>query len=149
MEIKAFHELTKKAVASGHRDTVTIIGTTTGSIFRGYAPVAWAPDHNGYLSDDRLEIFVFTIRNPHGLSPRIFAQKEADYAILDHPGQGPRFVGGPDCYVCDKCNSSNSNCSNLGLTFENETVIPGKEVLTGAENFCVKEIEVFEVVGSG
>jgi hypothetical protein len=34
----------------------------------------------------------------------------------------------------------------LGTSYANDTGIDGKQVLTGAYNFTVKEIEVFEVI---
>jgi hypothetical protein len=130
-----------------HPNTMTLILSDNGSIFGGFTPLVWSC-RNTYVSDPSRQSFVFTIKNPHNLPPRIFAQKTTENAIYDHSGQGPRFGSGHDWWVYDKCNASNSSHSNLGVTYTNDTDMDGKNLLTGAYNFSVKEIEVFEVVGS-
>jgi hypothetical protein len=131
-------------VCDGHPHTISLISSTNGSIFGGYTPVAWS-SANHYVSDMSMESFVFTITNPHNLSPRIFKQQRGDNAVYHHPSYGPTFGGGLTIHVCDQCRSSNNSYSSFGSPYNNDTGISGNEVLTGACNFTVNEIEVFEV----
>jgi hypothetical protein len=138
-EASAFH-----GRCNGHPNTVTLISTTNDCIFGGYTPVAWSSE-GGHASDMSMESFIFTIKNPHNLPARIFKQKQGILAAYHISSYGPTFGNGCDFYVCDRCRDSNSSYSNFGSTYTNDTGIAGKEVLTGAYNFTVVEIEVFEV----
>jgi hypothetical protein len=130
---------------NGHSHTVTLILSTNDCIFGGYTPLTWS-SRGGYVPDPSLESFIFTIKNPHNLGARIFNLANAIHAIYDNSMYGPTFGGGHDFHVCDECHTSNSNYSNFGHTYRNDTGIDGARVLTGASNFTVKEIEVFEVM---
>jgi hypothetical protein len=133
---------------NGHPNTMTLILTTENYIFGGYTPVVWN-SRNAWVPDPSMKTFLFTIRNPHNLSPRIFTMAQPENAIADHGSYGPSFGYGYVIYVCDECNFSKSvsaDCyTNLANNFVNDTGIPGKAVFTGSYNFTVKEIEVFEV----
>jgi hypothetical protein len=129
---------------NGHRHTVTLILSTDGWIFGGYTPVAWNSRGTG-VADPTRQSFVFTIKNPHNLRARVFIQKAEDNAINDKPSYGPIFGGGHDLVVCDNCRNANSSWSSLGTTSENDTQIAGNQILTGAYNFTVQEIEIFEL----
>jgi hypothetical protein len=106
--------------------------------------LAWG-SRNSYVPDPSQKSFIFTLKNPHNLGARLFKQKQADNAIYDHSSYGPTFGNGFDLYVCDQCQSSNNNCSNFGTGYVNDTGIDGRQVLAGAYNFTVEEIEVFQV----
>jgi hypothetical protein len=121
-----------------------LISSTNDNIFGGFTPIAWN-SRNSCVADSSLQTFLFTLKNPHNLPPRIFHQKEERYAIYDGSSYGPTFGGTALC-VCDKCQSSNSSYSTLGNYSDNDTGIQGNQVLTGAQNFTVKEIEVFELI---
>jgi hypothetical protein len=140
-----FEGTTFHSRCNGRPNNITLISTTTGSIFGGYTPLAWSC-RGGSVADPTMKSFIFTIKNPHNLPPQVFNQKTQENAILDHPTQPPRFGNGNDFYVCDKGNTCNSSASNLGTTYANDTGIAGNQVLTGAYNFILKEIEVFEVI---
>jgi hypothetical protein len=122
-----------------------LVLTTTGSIFGGYTPLTWS-SRGGYASDPTMKSFIFTITNPHNIPPQIFKQKTQEYARFDSGSEPPRFGIGHDFYVSIKGNSCNSSYSTVGSTYVNETGIAGNQVLTGAYNFTLKEIEVFEVI---
>jgi hypothetical protein len=139
-EASAFH-----GRCNGHFNTVSLIHSTNECIFGGYTPVAWT-SRGGWVSDPSLKSFLFTIKNPHNLPAQIFKLKQAAGAIYDHYASGPRFGGGTDLAVADQCRSSNTCWSNFGYTYENSTKIKGNQVFTGAYNFRVQEIEVFEVI---
>jgi hypothetical protein len=130
---------------NNHPITITLISSTNDCIFGGHTPVAWS-SQNGYGQDPSLKSFIFTLKNPHNLSPRIFKQKQAEYAIYNYSLWGPIFAGHQDLAVCGQCHSVNSSYSNVGNGYINDTGIPGNQVLSGAQNFTVAEIEVFEVI---
>jgi hypothetical protein len=138
----AFHRC-----CNGHPNTLTLISSDQHCIFGGYSPLVWN-SRNTWVSDPTLSSFVFTIENPHGLGPHIFPQKEAGNAIYDHASYGPTFGVGHVIHVCDKCNSCGNSQSCLGSNYRNDTGLDGKTVFTGSPSFLVKEIEVFEVIGS-
>jgi hypothetical protein len=132
----------------GRPNTVTLIRSANDCVFGGYTPLMWN-SRNDYAPDPSLKSFVFTIKNPHNVPARRFAQKSGDYAIRNYHGYGPGFGRACDFLVYDECQSSANNYSQLGTTYVNDTGIPGDQVLTGSHNFTVKEIEVFEVMSEG
>jgi hypothetical protein len=130
-----------------HGGTLTVVMSDNGSIFGGYTPIAWTST-GGYVSDSKLRSFLFTIKNQHNLSARIFGQKEADYAIYNTGGYGPIFGRGHDLYVCNECQTSKSSYTNLGSSYNNDTGLSSTVVFTGGQCFQAKEVEVFEVSGT-
>jgi hypothetical protein len=140
-ERSAFH-----GRCDGHSDTMTLILSDNDNIFDGYTPLTWS-SANQWLSDSSLRSFIFTIKNPHGLSPMIFSQKKSDCAVLAASSYGPLF-GSADLRVWDNSQTSQSCYSNVGNTYNNDTGLSGEVVLTGAKYFVLKEIEVFELTGA-
>jgi hypothetical protein len=130
--------------SDGHSGTLTLVLSTAGYIFGGYTPLVWS-SRGAYVTDPSRKSFLFTIKNPHGLEPHIFAQKDEASAIYDNASDGPTFGANHDLYVCTQCHTQNNSYSTLGNTYTNDTGIAGTAVLTGEKNFFVKEIEVFEV----
>jgi hypothetical protein len=130
---------------NGHPNTVTLILSTNGSIFGGYTPLSWS-SRDGYASDASQKSFLFTIKNPHNLTAQIFKQQEEACAIYDYSGYGPTFGRTTDLHVCNQSQTCNNSYSYLLHTYGNDTGIAGNQVLTGAQYFTSKEIEVFEVV---
>jgi hypothetical protein len=137
---RAFHKRCNR-----HPNTITLISSTNDCIFGGYTPIAWS-SRGGYASDPSLTSFIFTIKNPYNLPPRIFKQKQEECAIADIEEYGPTFGGGYDLHGCDQCHDSINNSSILGTTYANDTGIPDNQILAGDDNFTVSEIEVFELV---
>jgi hypothetical protein len=141
LEATNFH-----ARCNGHPHTVTLILSTGGWIFGGYTPVAWN-SRNKYVPDPTLQSFVFTIKNPHNLSARIFTQKQADMAVYHDARRGPVFgYNGYDLKLYGDWRKGDQCYSRLGNNYNNDTGIAGNKVLTGSEYFAVQEIEVFELV---
>jgi hypothetical protein len=124
---------------------ISLISSTNGTIFGGYTPIAWS-SADYYVSDMRLESFAFTIKNPHNLPAQLFKQQRGERAVYHNASYGPTFGAGHDFYVCDECRNSNNSYSTFGNSYANDTGIGGQQVLTGAYNFTVEEIEVFEVM---
>jgi hypothetical protein len=122
-----------------------LISSTNDCIFGGYTPLTWI-SRGSWVSDPGLTSFIFTIKNPHTLPPRIFKQKQEGSAIFDDSSHGPVFGGGIDLYVYGEWQSPNNCFSNLGGTYANDTGLAGNQVLTGAQYFAMKEIEIFQVI---
>jgi hypothetical protein len=123
-------------------NTVTIIKTTTGCIFGGFTPTPW--DSKGTnKSDLTRRSFLFRIKDLQGREPRRFPISVPSYAIYSGPAYGPIFGSAHDILVSDVCNQNANSYTNLGTSYVNDTGIDGKQVLAGAYNFTVKDIEVF------
>jgi hypothetical protein len=134
---KDFHR-----VCDGHSRTLVLIQTPEDYRFGGFTVCVW--DSKGkWKRDDRLESFLFTLNNPHGLEPRKFALKmeRAHEAIFCGATQ-LRFGGGPDLIISDK-----PYTGGFGTTYGNDSGISGEKFFTGVRHFTVKEIEVFEIEG--
>jgi hypothetical protein len=69
-----------------------------------------------------------------------------EYAIQDYPNYGRAFGNGTELRVCNESRSSNQSSSNAWKAYINDTGIQGEAVFTGARNFTVDEIEVFEII---
>jgi hypothetical protein len=133
----------------GRANTLTLILDTDGNVFGGFTPVEWETPASGKSKgDDSLQSFLFTLRNPHGDPPRTLAlreEKKGD-AIYCHSAWCAVFSGG--IVVWDKCNTKRDSWTRIGrkwsdMVYENDTRF--EYFFTGAEEFTVKEIEVFEM----
>jgi hypothetical protein len=131
----------------GHSPTVTVILSENGSIFGGYTPQAWhALDK--FIADLSRKSFIFTLKNPHNLEPRIFPllKEHLDHALYGKADRGPCFGYGHNIGVVNNCNASPSNYTGyFGTTYSNDTELDRETLLTGGEWFQVQEIEVFEL----
>jgi hypothetical protein len=92
-----------------------------------------------------MKSFVFTIKNPHNLPPRIFKQAQKEYAIFTYNPYGPTFGNGHTLHIRDECHTSNGSYSSFASCYPNDTGIANDQVLVGSKHFTVEEIEVFEV----
>jgi hypothetical protein len=145
-----FHRL-----CDGHANTLTLIMDTDGNIFGGFTPVTWesrkwngkdGEEDNRFKADTTLKSFLFTVKNPHNCPARKFGlnREKQGEAICCDSKQGPQFW---DIGVYDRCNeNSNSYTYNFGCSYNNDTGLDGDTFFTGAEDFRVKEIEVFEII---
>jgi hypothetical protein len=132
----------------GRANTLTLIVDTDGNVFGGFTPVEWESLNGKYKGDDSLRSFLFTLRNPHGVPPRKFALRaeKKQFAISCKSTRSPVF---PGCIVVsDNCNANSDSYTHIGTrwsdrVYSNDTDF--EYFLTGAEEFTVKEIEVFEI----
>jgi hypothetical protein len=122
-----FHSL-----CDGHSGTLTVVLSDNNSVFGGYTPSAWH-SRGQYAPDPGLKSFLFRIQNPDGFPPRIFPQKQAEYAAYGGSGYGPIFGYAHDLYICADCNRSNCS-SNVGTTYANDTGIAGTAELSRQGN---------------
>jgi hypothetical protein len=128
----------------GHKNTLTLIEDTGGSIFGGFTPVKWDSSSKA-KADPSLKSFLFTLKNPHNFPARKFALKGGkDTAICCYSSCGPDFY---DIGVSNNCNANaNSWTSPFGRCYANDTRMDGWRVLMRSPKFKVKEIEVFEII---
>jgi hypothetical protein len=136
----------------GRANTLTLIADTSRNVFGGFTPVEWESDRDGkFKGDDSLRSFLFTLRNPHGVPPRKFALRAEGkhYAIYCDSAYCAAFGG---CIaVRDNCNANRDSWTQIGTNwsdrmYANDTGFAN--FFTGAENFTVKEIEVFQIADS-
>jgi hypothetical protein len=137
----------------GRANTLTVIADTDGNVFGGFTPVKWESSAPGeecghYKGDDSGRSFLFTLRNPHGVPPRKFALKaeKKEHGICVYSADCAVF--GWDIVVSDSCNANRDSLTCIGTrwrdrVYANDTAF--EYFLTGAEEFTVKEIEVFEI----
>jgi hypothetical protein len=124
-------------------NTVTIILTTAGYIFGGFAPVAWESS-GGHKADNTGKSFLFSLKNPRNTEPKIFPLSNPSLAIYCHSGYGPTF-GNYALRVADSCDQNTRSHTYLEYGYRNDTGIASNQVFTGEQYFQVKEIEVFTV----
>jgi uncharacterized coiled-coil protein SlyX len=138
----------------GHANTLTLIEDVSGNVFGGFTPVEWESrvwnrktreQNNCLKGDDSLKSFLFTLANPHNISPRKFALKaeKKHLAIYCDSECGLSFSDGIG--ICNNCNANAGSDTGLGFVYTNDTGMDGKTVFTGSQYFKVKEIEVFEI----
>ena len=118
--------------------TVSIVQTTKGYKFGGYAEKTWE-NHNGiYIKDDKS--FVFSIDHM-----KIYNHVQGTNAILHNNNYGPSF----DCCIYLEKDFSN----NQNYTYDKNTANAyfsgfnrDYELNDGERNFSLAEIEVFQVL---
>jgi hypothetical protein len=147
-----FHRL-----CDGHANTLTLILDTDGNVFGGFTPAKCESSTSSKLKgDDTLWSFLFTLRNPHGVPPRKFALKKEKKRNAIYcssrccAGFGQSYYGGCNILVDDHCNTNNNSSAHFGtrwqeymMAYANDTQF--QYFFTGAREFTVKEIEVFEI----
>jgi hypothetical protein len=139
----------------GYANTLTLILDTKGNIFGGFTPVEWesrlpaSPSDcsNCWKSDPRMKSFLFTLKNPFGTDAMKFELRpeKQKYAVWCCSSDGPWF-GGNDILVCDDSNHIYTCTSNHTYDYGYLSAVYHSALLTGSEEFKVKEIEVFEVL---
>jgi hypothetical protein len=125
-----------------HANTLTIILTTAGYIFGGFTPIAW--DSSKSTKTDTRS-FLFSLKNPRNMEPKIFPRSSSSYSIYGDPTYGPTFGSGHGLYIANNCDQNTSSYTVLGSGYTNDTGIAGNQVFAGQQNFQVKEIEVFSI----
>jgi hypothetical protein len=125
-------------------NTVTVILTTKGFIFGGFAPISW-DSSDLYKADNSQQSFLFSVKNARNSDPRSFPLTNSSKAIYCGSSYGPRFGNGSDILVADGCNQNTNSYTCLGYSYRNNTGLNGNQVFTGEQCFQVKEIEVFSI----
>jgi hypothetical protein len=134
---------------------------TGGTVLGGFTPLQWESrvwsgkireENSCRKCDDRLNSFLFTLKNQHKTPARKFALKAErnQFAIQCACSYGPIFGG---CYrsdigVCNDCNAKNNSYTCLGEADTNDTGLEDTIFFAGFQSFKVREIEVFEITDS-
>jgi hypothetical protein len=142
----------------GHANTLTFILDTKGNMFGGFTPVEWESrvwnrrydENNCWKGDDSLRSFLMTLRNPHDVPPRKFALKEEKKEMAIRCDSLWCAVFGDEIGVSDFCNTNSESYTEFGTNSHDNNRVYANDVdfgsfFTGAEEFTVKEIEVFEI----
>lgn len=122
--------------------TITIIQSNNNYLFGAYTSFVWTSAGGSYQNDKTA--FLFTLTNPHNISPTKYMIKSGNEgnAVYHHSGYGPTF-GGHDIHI-----ANNSNTSNSSIGFSHsyvDTTGKGNSTFTGASSFLVSDIEVFKL----
>ena len=122
--------------------TITVISSSSGHLFGGFTNQNWhRHTHEKYNADPTA--FIFTLSNPHKISPTKYAISESHIseAIQSDPSCGPIF-GASDMAICTGCNSSSGSKIKFPASYV-DTTRKGATTFTGTETFTVAEIEVY------
>jgi hypothetical protein len=126
----------------GRRDTITVIESKGGNVFGGHTPLPWSSSA-GYQTDSSLKTFLFTLKNPHGISPRKFMVKNGGVKAIYCTGDRLAFGAEHSLCIWDNCTERTDNHVHFGNSFENDTGLNPPTLLNGTETFAVQEIEIF------
>eukprot|EP01133_Synstelium_polycarpum_P017743 gene17743-21159_t len=99
-----FHQLCNDKGA-----TLTVVRSTNGNVFGGYASQSWN-SMGAYYGD--ASTFLFTLFNNGLTEPTVYYSAPNTKAIqYGHPSFLPTFGSGYDLYISDQCNSNHSQSS--------------------------------------
>jgi hypothetical protein len=136
----------------GHSHTIILIETTKGYIFGSYIVCCW-DSSNSWKGDNSVQSFIFTLKNPHNLSPHKFPLKAEmkGYAMWCFPTTCMIWIGNTAAIcISDGCNVNNKSCTATwdiqSASYANDTGLDGCTLFTGEKNFTVKELEIFELI---
>ena len=137
---EAFH-----AKCDYYSNTLTIVKSSCGNIFGGYAQIEWNP--NIYGNHDK-EAFIFSLINDKK-KPIKIKNSDSEFAVRYLSNAGPVFGRGLDLALLHLIHSSYSSYSYLGASYKHPDFSPGfpdaNSFLAGAKYFVVTEIEVFQI----
>ena len=129
----------------GVENTLTIIKSTSGNIFGGFAEKAWVSS-NQWIVDPKA--YIFSIVNKDNKPFK--ADSNNNGAIYYHTSYGPAFGGagkGSEMYISSDSNINQSSYCNFGSSYKHSDYQFGTEktktILAGSYNFQTVEIEVF------
>jgi hypothetical protein len=124
--------------------TVTVVRSTNGNVFGGFADAAWKSSGNFQAS---AQAFLFLLVSHEGRAPARMAQngRSPQHAMCCNAGYGPTFGGNHDLKIATNANASAASISNVGSTYTLPAGAGAQTVLAGSYNFQVAEYEVFRV----
>ena len=134
MNPSSFHQK-----CNGIPQTVSIVQTTKGYKFGGYAEKTWENNNDGaWIKDDKS--FVFSIDYM-----KIYNHIEGTEAILHNNNFGPSFN---DCIYLrtDFSNNENNTCDKKSANQIFQGFNRDYELNDGEQNFSLAEVEVFRVI---
>jgi len=111
-------------------------------IMGGYTSLNWGGSR-GYQTDHKA--FLYNLVGNRGKPVKLISSGDT-YGISDNNGSGPCWGSGNNLHLYSQMNS-NSNYANTGTSFrpEDASVNYSQDLLAGAYNFTVEDIEVFKL----
>eukprot|EP00013_Stygamoeba_regulata_P025303 CAMPEP_0177651930 /NCGR_PEP_ID=MMETSP0447-20121125/12828_1 /TAXON_ID=0 /ORGANISM="Stygamoeba regulata, Strain BSH-02190019" /LENGTH=430 /DNA_ID=CAMNT_0019155079 /DNA_START=91 /DNA_END=1383 /DNA_ORIENTATION=- len=128
--------------------TIAVIQSKEGGyLFGGYTSLSWKSSQRQPKDP---HAFVFSLTNPSNQPVKMDKPgPQSEKFIVDRPDYGPTYGGGHDLYIADNSNTNNQSHANIGHSFLLEGFVYGtqntRHFLTGATNFMIDEIEVFQM----
>jgi hypothetical protein len=158
-EIKLIYRATRDSFAASSfhskcdniSNTVTIIKTTSNSVFGGFTSATWKSSAT-YSYD--VNAFIFSLRRSGNLNKERFNVTRPDFGIFSFYSFGPSFGTGSyfDLYVSDGSDANLNSYSNLGYSYQlpkNKNMTTGsveaQSYLAGTYTWKTTEIEVYQV----
>ena len=140
-------------------ETLVIIKSDKDYIFGGYTEINWdsttwngkVGEQNNSRRNGKGNEFIFTLKNPHNISPSKFNMKQEwiNHSICCDKNIGPIF-GCNDIRIENDCNVKNNSFSYYdfkpGEYCFNDTTGKKRLLFTGEKTYKVKEIEVYNVI---
>ena len=98
--------------------TITVIRSTGGFIFGGFADKSWKSSDK-YCEPDKAFLFSLKIASSEvGAAKFRIKQNECSNAMYHISTYGPIFGNGYDFLIYSDANNNSNSCSNLGYTYE-------------------------------
>jgi len=130
MNATAFHNN-----ANNKGPTITVVKSTHGKIFGGFAPESWT-SRNNYINSQKTFIFSVTNKAKHEL---ISPSSHCATSCYDYSSYGPTFGGGHDFHLSNDFTSNSNYCNKNSFNFTDNNA------LTGGYNFQCEEVEVYSL----
>jgi hypothetical protein len=142
-EASSFHSR-----CNGKENTVTIIKTTSNSVFGGFTSQNWPNSYSEWSYSQ--DAFIYSLRRSGSFNNKKLRVKDNAYAIYGYYENGPIFGRGFDIFVSDKSNINNNSYSNLGNSYQlpediNYGYDTANTYLAGSRNWQTVEIEVYQL----
>lgn len=134
-------------VCDNKGETVTIITTSDGYIFGGYAAIPWG-SRGGEGEDNSETSFLFSLKNPYSRPPERFRLIGRYNAIYDKEDYGPSFGwASRDIFLGGDMSKQGSSLVGGGNfpSYANHTGIEPDRLLTGRAQFQPADVEVYQV----
>ena len=135
---------------NGVSNTVTIIKTTSNSVFGGFTSASWPSSYYEWKYDSNA--FIFSLRREGSQNKQRLNVTIPNYAFYGsyYYNYGPIFGGGHDISVYDSSNQNYNSYSNLGHSYQlpNNITYGSQEAqsyLAGSYTWQTTEIEVYQV----
>jgi hypothetical protein len=131
----------------GISNTLTIVKTTSNSVFGGYTSALWANDDYNYDEN----AFIFTLRRLGNLNRQRFNVSDPEHAIYSGRFDDSDVISfGLDLHIKDYSNQNENSYSNLEHSYQlpNNTEYGtgnAQSVLAGSSSWKTTEIEVYQI----
>ena len=123
--------------------TMTVIRCLDNYLFGGYTSISWNFQHDLKSAVTDRTAFLFTLNNPHGISPTKFAIKSTGAHAIMPNAMGPTF-GEYDICIYPNSNLNSQSCIKFPSVY-NDFTGKGYLTFTGSTNFTTADIEIYRL----